>query len=137
MSDQNKNTVQESSKKKWSFAASIYTVWASTFIIYEYLYILLTKYRKAAPLGMILLVGFLSLFIIPIFIIIALCSIPYWLKNRKKDPVRAVIPLLIVCITMTLYTLYFFFVAPHIEGSGLFYNYIIFEIMRWSSSLKG
>ena len=135
MSEQKENTVRDVSKKKWSVIASLYSVWASIFFLCDYLYIILTKYRRAIPLGLIVGVGFLSYIFIPIYITIGLCSIPYWLLNRKKTPIRAAIPSLIVCTTLIIYFLYIIFITPHIDGSGYWYNFILFlfEIERWSS----
>jgi len=120
MSEQSNNIVQKATKKRWSVAASIYIVWALTFFLYEYLGILLTIHRTGVPLGLIMGVGFLSFFAIPAYIIVGLCSIPYWIINRKANSIRAVIPLLIVCITLIVYVLYVIFAVPHINGGGGF-----------------
>jgi len=133
MSEQNNNIVQRASKRRWSVTASIYIVWALTFFLSEYLYILLTIHRRGVPLGLIMGVGLLSYFVIPAYIIIGLCSIPYWIINRKANSIRAAIPLFIVCATVILYVLYVIFAVPHINGGGAFYRFILYEIERAAS----
>ena len=133
MSEQKDNTDRKLSGKKWSVVASLYTVWAFLFFLFDYLYILLTRYRRAVPLGLIVGVGFISYFLIPMYLIAGFCSIIYWLKNHKKTPIRAAIPPLIVCGTLIIYVLYVIFIVPHINGGGYFYRFILFEIERWLS----
>ena len=133
MSEQKDSTDRKLSKKNWSVIASLYTVWAFLFFFFDYLDILLTRYRSAVPLGLILGAGFISYFLIPMYLIVGFCSILYWLKNRKKTPIRAAIPSLIVCVTLIAYVLYVIFIVPNIDGGGYFYRFILFEIERWSS----
>jgi len=133
MSEQNCNVVQNTPTKKWSITASIYTFFAVTFFLWEYGYTLLTKYRRAAPLGLIMGAGILSYPVFFTYVIVALCSIPYWIVNRRKSPIRAVMPILIVCISLIIYVLYVVFITPHIDGGGIWYHFILFEIERLST----
>ena len=133
MSEQNNNSDRKISSKKWSVISSLYAVWAFFLFLSDFLYVLLTRYRRTVPLGVFVGLGVLSYFFIPLYLIAGLCSIPYWVRNRKKTPIRAAIPLIIVCVTLIVYVLYVIFIAPHIDGAGILYRFILFEIERWSS----
>ena len=133
MSEQNDSIVPKSSRKKWSVVASLYTVLALNFFLCDYLYILLNKYRRGISFGVFLVAGVLSYPLFFIYIIVSICSVPYWIKNRKSDPIRAVIPLLIVIATLILYALYIAFIAPHIADGGFWCYFILYEIERLSS----
>ena len=133
MSERSCAIVQNAPTKKWSVVDLLYTFFAVTFFLWDYGCILLTKYRRAAPLGLIVGVGFLQYFAFLVYVIVALCSIPYWIMNRKKAPARAATPISIVCVELIVYALYVIFIAPHIDGGGVWFRFILFEIERFSA----
>ena len=130
VSDWNDNEIRNVPTKKWSAVATFYSIWGATFFLWDYGYILLTKYRRAAPLGLIMGFGALQYLAFFVYVLVALYAILYWVTNRKKSSVRAIIPILIVCITLIVYVLYIIFITPHIDGGGLWYKFILFEKER-------
>lgn len=128
MIEQNENTVQEVSSKKWSVTASFYLILAVSLFLYDYLVIQITKYRHVVSLGLIVFSGFIAYPLFITYVVFGLFSILYWIINRKVNRIRAAIPMLIVFVTLIIYIFYVVFVAQYINGGGSWYNFIIYEI---------